>query len=514
MPRYAAIDIGSNTVRMEAADVTGDGPPRILASERQVTRLGEGVFRNGRIAPQAIEELCGVLRNMAAIYKRLDVAGVRAVATAAVRDAANQKEFVTRTSEAIGSPVEVISGQEEARLIHLGVASRWPHSHERFLIIDIGGGSTEIIFSEVGRMRQAFSRPLGALRVNEMFLRTDPPRATDIHRMEEYIQERIAPAIRKIDSARIDRVIATSATASAVVCAVNRIPRARRDEADRRKATTVQVRKLYREISTLDLKARQAMTGIGPRRAEIIIPGAAVLLRLLEALNMQSVYYSAAGVRDGIIADLAARGVGGELSRLSAEEREVVEAMAIRFAVPMRHARKIAKLANDLFSGFADTHKLPRHCGKLLEAAAYLRDVGHYVSDTRHHKHSYYLVANSDLPGFTRMEREIIANLCRYHRKATPAAEHGNLLQMDTESRHAITLLMPLLRLADALDRSRGQRIRSVECRVRDSDFQLVLNVPAETDIDLELWAAERLGGMFREVYGKPLALARNSSVS
>ena len=507
--RIGAIDIGSNSVRMEAADIGPDGPPRILASERQVTRLGAGVFRNGRVAAEAVENLCGVLRGMASVYKRLDVSGVRAVATAAVRDAANQKEFVTRTSEAIGSPVEIISGQEEARLIHLGVASRWPHPKERFLIIDIGGGSTEIIFSEVERMRQAFSRPLGALRVQEMFLKTDPPRESEIHRMEEYIQERIAPALRKIDSTRIDRVVATSATASAVVCAVNRIPRARRDEGDRRKATTAQVRRLYREIREMDLKARQAMTGIGPRRAEIIIPGAAVLLHLLEGLHMQSVYYSAAGVRDGIIADLAARGVGRELSQLSAEEREVVEEMAVRFAVPMRHARKVARLAGDLFTGFADVHKLPRHYGKLLEAASYLHDVGHYVSDTRHHKHSYYLVANSDLPGFTRQEREVIANLCRYHRKATPSEEHGNVQQMDAESRRAVLLLMPLLRLSDALDRSRGQRIRSLECRLREAELNIVLNAPGETDIDLELWAAERLAGMFREVYGRQLMLTR-----
>jgi exopolyphosphatase/guanosine-5'-triphosphate,3'-diphosphate pyrophosphatase len=512
MPRYAAIDIGSNSVRMEAADVGGDGPPRILASERQVTRLGAGVFRNGRISADAIENLCVVLRNMAAIYKRVDVAGVRVVATAAVRDAANQKEIITRASEAISSPVEVISGQEEARLIHLGVASRWPHLRERFMIIDIGGGSAEIIFSDVERMRQAFSRPVGALRVQEMFLRSDPPRENEIHRMEEYIQERIAPALRKIDNARIDRVVATSATASAVICAVNRIPRARREEADRKKATTAQVRRLYREIRTLDLRARQAMTGIGPRRAEIIIPGAAVLLHLLEGLRMESVYYSSAGVRDGIIADLAARGVGKELSQLSTEERDVVEEMALHFAVPMRHARKVARLSNDLFSGFADAHRLPRHYGKLLEAAAYLHDVGHYVSDTRHHKHSYYLVANSDLPGFTRLEREVIANLCRYHRKATPSEQHGNVQQIDGESRHALTLLMPLLRLADGLDRSRGQRIRSLECRERDSDFNILLSAPPETDIDLELWAAERLNGMFREVYGKPLALTRSAA--
>jgi exopolyphosphatase/guanosine-5'-triphosphate,3'-diphosphate pyrophosphatase len=254
------------------------------------------------------------------------------------------------------------------------------------------------------------------------------------------------------------------------------------------------------------------MTGSGPRRAEIIIPGAAVLLYLLEGLRMESVYYSAAGVRDGIIADLAARGVGRELSQLSTEERDVVEEMAIHFAVPMRHARKVAKLSNDLFSGFADAHRLPRHYGKLLEAAAYLHDVGHYVSDTRHHKHSYYLVANSELPGFTRQEREVIANLCRYHRKATPSEEHGNVQQMDDEGRHALTLLMPLLRLADGLDRSRGQRIRSLECRERDSDFNILLSAPPETDIDLELWAAERLNGMFREVYGKTLVLTRSAA--
>ena len=307
-------------------------------------------------------------------------------------------------------------------------------------------------------------------------------------------------------------MVATSATASAVVCAVNRIPRARREEADRRKATTTQVRRLYHEIRGLELKSRQAKTGIGPRRAEIIIPGAAVLLHLLEGLHMQSVYYSAAGVRDGIIADLAARGVGRELSRLSAEERETVEEMAARFAVPMRHARKVARLSNDLFGGFADVHKLPRHYGKLLEAAAYLHDAGHYVSDSGHHKHSYYLVANSDLPGFTRQEREIIANLCRYHRKAMPSEEHANVRQMDVDSRRAVMLMMPLLRLSDALDRSRGQRIRSAECRVRDTDFNIVLTTPAETDIDLELWAAERQNGMFREVYSRPITLTRSAN--
>src|ERR1700722_3077809 len=213
MPRYASIDIGSNSVRMEAAEVTAGEPSRILASERQVTRLGASVFRTGRISQESMDLICGVLGGMAQQYKRLEVNAVRSVATAAVRDASNQQEFIARASAALGTDVEIISGQEEARLIHLGVKSRWPHPKERFLIIDIGGGSAEIILSENERIDQAFSKPLGALRLQELFLKSDPPKAAELHRMHEYIEERLGPAIRRIGAAHIDRVVGTSATA-------------------------------------------------------------------------------------------------------------------------------------------------------------------------------------------------------------------------------------------------------------------------------------------------------------
>jgi exopolyphosphatase/guanosine-5'-triphosphate,3'-diphosphate pyrophosphatase len=509
MPRYAAIDIGSNSVRMETAEVVEGEPTRVLASERQVTRLGASVFRNGRVSLEAMELVCGVLANMAAIYKRLDVAGVRAVATAAVRDASNQHEFIARASAALGADIEIISGQEEARLIHLGVRSRWPHPKERFLIIDIGGGSAEIILSENERIVQSFSKNLGALRLQELFIRTDPPRPSEMHRLGEYIEARIESAVRRIGNSRIDRVIGTSATASAVICAVNRIPRARRDESDRRRATTPQIRRLLKEVSAMDLAQRQKLTGIGPRRAEIIIPGAAVLLHVLEAFRMPALFYSAAGVRDGLIADLAARRVERGLSQLSPDQRTVIEQMAEHYGVALRRARKVARLAADLFHGFQPIHKLPAEAGRLLEAAAYLFDSGHYVSDTRHHKHSYYLVVNSDMPGFTRAERELIANLCRYHRKALPAPEHPNLQMLDADGRRSVALLNPLLRMADGLDRSRAQRVRSVECKIRENDFLITVNAAPETDIDLELWAAERLSELFRQIYGKPATITR-----
>ena len=507
MARYAAVDIGSNSVRMEAAEVLPGALPRILASDRQVTRLGESVFKSGRVSPESLTLVCEMLTAMSAAYKRLDITNVRAVATAAVRDASNQLEFVARASAALGAEIEVISGQEEARLIHLGVRSLWPHPQERFLIVDIGGGSAEIIVSDHDRIGQAWSKPLGALRLQGLFLRTDPPDPAALHQMEEYIDERIGPAVQAIGQMRIDRVVGTSATASAVVSAVNRIPRMRRDEADRKRAATAEIRRLYTNISTMDMRRRQAIPGIGPRRAEIIVPGAAVLLRLLEALKMPALHYSAAGVRDGIIADLVARDAS-QPTQLSPDQRRVVEAMADHYAAPPRHAKTAARLATSLFTAFQSVHKLPAQYGRLLEASAYLHDIGHYVSDTRHHKHSYYLVSSSDMPGFTKLEREIVANLCRYHRKALPDAEHSNLHSLDAESKRAVVLLMPLLRLADSLDRSGEQRVKTVQCAMLPNEFRVTL-IPAEgCDVDLEIWAAEQSAGIFREIYGKPLTVS------
>jgi exopolyphosphatase/guanosine-5'-triphosphate,3'-diphosphate pyrophosphatase len=509
MARYAAVDIGSNSVRLEVAEVIGGNAPRILASERQVTRLGASVFREGRVSAESLDLLCGVLANMAITWRRHDVLSIRAVATAAVRDARNQAEFLARTSTALGTDIEIISGAEEARLIHLGVQSRWPHPKERFLIIDIGGGSAEIILSDDDRICTAYSKPLGALRLQELFLKGDPPGAAELLRMSEYIEERIAPAVREIGRKRIDRVVATSSTAAAVISAVSRIPRTRRDEADRRRATAAQTRRLFKEICAVDLKRRQKIVGIGPRRAEIIIPGTAVLLHVLEAFRMPSLYYSAAGVRDGVIADLVARGAGRELSRLSTEQRTVVEGMVERYSVPMRHAQKVARLANDLFHDLQSVHQLAPPLGRLLEASAYLHDVGHYVSDTRHHKHSYYLVANSDMPGFNLIERGIIANLCRYHRKNMPAPEHDNFQNLSAEDRRAVSVLAPLLRLADSLDRGNGQKVRSAECTVSDKEIVVQLHSSPSAAIELEMWAAGRLDSLFRQIYGRKLTIQR-----
>ncbi|MGH9672158.1 MAG: HD domain-containing protein [Bryobacteraceae bacterium] len=507
MPRYAALDIGSNSVRMMAAEVIPGRPMEILAVDREVTRLGQSVFRSGSVSREALDSLCRYLDRMVESYRKLDVVAVRAVATAAVRDASNQDEFMQRVTQTLGAPVEIVSGQEEARLIHLGVQNRWPHPDKRILIIDIGGGSAEIILSENGRQQHAYSQPLGAIRLTEVFLKSDPPDPRELHRMEEFIEEKMAAPLKHIGPRCCDRAIATSATPAAIVCAVNRVSRSRRDQADRLRATSAQLKKLYRDLSEWDVARRRKAPGIGPRRAEIIVPGAAVLHRFLADFQLPSLYYSVAGVRDGIIADLAARGVGREKSLLSPEQRQVCEQMAQRYGIALRHVRKVAALGHTLFESLAPLHKLPPVYGKMLEAGAYLHDIGHIVTDNGHHRHSQYIVQHADMPGFTDQERAVIGNLCRHHRKSMPGAKHPDFQALPSELRKVVTQLIPLLRLADSLDRTHEQRVEGIECQLRDGSVVIYLKSSADTDLDQ--WAGERVAEVFQQVYEHKLAVVR-----
>ena len=492
---------------MEAAEIVPGQPLRILASDREVTRLGESVFRSGSVSEDALAAACAVLSRMAALYRKLDVVGVRAVATSAIRDTRNQQAFLARASEAAGTPVEIISGREEARLIHLGVQTVWPQTGKRVLIIDIGGGSAEIISSENGRLRDAYSKPLGAVRLRENFLKDDPPTERQLHQMREFIQEKLAGVVSRLGTSGWDRAVATSATASAVASAISRVPRSRRENVDRLRVSTAEVRRLYTRIAEMNVARRRKVTGIGPRRAEIIVPGVAVLLQFLQDFSLRSAYYSRAGVRDGIIADLAARNVGAELSRLTREQRHEVEVMSRRFGVQTDHGRKVADIASLLFTALQPLHELPPAAGKILEASAHLHDVGHWISSVGHHKHSFYVVANADMPGFTQRERLLIASLCRYHRKAMPNPEHSPFQSLQPDDRRVLLQLIPLLRLADNLDRAHDQRVKSVECRLRDGEVSLVIH--ARGDADLEQWGAERAAETFREIYHRQLSVVR-----
>lgn len=506
MPLYAAVDIGSNSVRLAVADVVPGQSYRLVAADREVTRIGESVFATGRVSGKSIEATCQVLGRFARKYSEWQPASVRAVATSALRDARNQQEFLAAASKAVGAPVEIISGREEARLIHLGVLARWPRRDPSLLLLDIGGGSAEVIRSEGGAIRYATSLPLGAVRLTGNFLRHDPPEPEELAALEEYVEQQFEPALRRLGPHRPGRAIGTSATAAAVVCAVNRIKSSDREDADGRRARLAEIRRLYRELVSLDVSGRRRLPGIGPRRAEIIVAGAAVLLYFVEHFTSGSLYYSQAGLRDGVIADLALRRVTSEDVALDPQQRQSVTEMARRYGVSPAHSRQVAALARSLFLGLASLHRLPLRYGRWLEAAAYLHDIGHFVSSTRHHRHSWYLVVNSDLPGFTEHEKRIVAALCRYHRKSLPDPGHDTFRQLEAEDREAVRRLTPLLRIADGLDRSHHQLVTSVDCRVSDGETRLW--VEGRPGLELDLWAARQTASAFQEVYQSRLLVA------
>ena len=318
MPRYAAIDVGSNSIRLLVAAVDSKGRFDTLASDRQVVRLGTGVFRDGKMSESSMDLACRVLERMTSEYRDFKVEAVRAVGTSALRDASNQVEFVARASAIMRTPLYVISGVEEARLVQRGVQARWPKLRKPVLIVDIGGGSAQLILSENGRLVDSFSKQLGAVRLTEVYLKSDPPDPREIARLQKHIRERLAGPLERFGHGQVHRMIATSSTAAAVVCAVNEIKRSKRDEADTLAASSKQVADLLQRVSSLDLEGRAAVTGVGPRRAEIIVAGVAVLSEVMDAIGLSRLHYSIAGVRDGVVADLAAEAMAGDAALVSA----------------------------------------------------------------------------------------------------------------------------------------------------------------------------------------------------
>jgi exopolyphosphatase / guanosine-5'-triphosphate,3'-diphosphate pyrophosphatase len=360
-----------------------------------------------------------------------------------------------------------------------------------------------------GGMVEGYSRPLGAVRLKEVFLDKDPPRREQILRLQEFIDEKLEMVVRRLGRQAFVRGIATSASAAAIVCAVNGIARTDRASATQKMATQEQVRRLYRELIAMPVEQRRKIPGIGPRRAEIVVAGIAVFLRAMERFDLPALYYSNAGVREGVVADLNTRGDVSRRGVMPDEQRRVVETFAKRYGISLAHAKITASFAVELFDRLESLHRLERRYARLLEAACHMLDVGHYVSDTGHHKHSHYLVRHADLPGFTEDEKQLIALLCRFHRKSLPASRHAEVAALSPQRKRILELLIPFVRIADALDRSRDQHVRLARCELKGDAVVLTLEAEEGKDYALEEWAVERSGASFKAVYQRNLVIGK-----
>lgn len=507
MPTFAAVDIGSNSVRLKIARLQSRRLHPVH-EDREVTRLGEGVFRSGFLTPESMAETIKVLRRFHRTVQQIGVDKVRVVATSALRDARNSQAFLEWVRSATGWRVEIISGMEEARLIHLGLVSISRIGRSTTLMIDLGGGSCELTVTRDGRIRDAVSLPLGAVRLTDEFLRHDPARKGELKRLQGFVAREVNRIARRIGTARVKRVIATSGTAAALASAAAHLWRGKGRQ--RHAVTQPEMTRLCKRLARLPVADRRKIEGVGLRRAEIIVAGAVVYRELFDRLHLAGFGYSPLGLRDGILAQMAADYDQSTRSgrQLESERWESIFKAVDHYHVERRHALDVRESAVLLFAKLRSVHRLPPEYREWLSAAAMLYEVGDYVNRNGHHRHTYYIIANSEILGYTPQQRRIIAAVARYLGKSRPALEDGPMKLVDPADRAPIQRAILLLRLARALNLSRSRAVRQVRIGVRSPEVRLTLIPRRNVGIDLELWAIEKERPYFLEVFGRELSTA------
>jgi len=514
MPTFAAIDIGSNSCRLKIAAVE-QHHLKTLHEDREVTRLGESVFETGEISPEAMAGTVQALRRFHKAVQLHVVDKVRVVATSAMRDARNAAAFVEWVKSATGWKVEVISGLEEGRLIHLGVVTHEPGAKGRCLLIDLGGGSCEVTLSDVGRIKEMVSLPLGAVRLQQEFLRQDPPAKEDIGRLKQYIDRELKRAERKLGLPRVSLVIATSGTAAALaeasVALAAKIPVRKTvpKKFVRHKpleAKTPAVRRLADKLLKMDNAHRAAVPGIGPRRSEIITGGALVYATLLERMGLRGFRYSPLGLRDGILAQMLAE-VDLRASvhqKLETERWAGVIEVCRRYGIDQKKAEPVRQHVVELFDALTVVHGLPGEYRLWLQAAAMMQEVGKFMNHQGHHRHTQYIVANSEIFGLSPEQRLVVSALTRYMGKTRPDPMDRVMRGIPGLDQGYVVRAVVLLRLALALNQDRASAVVRLKTSVYPKRVVLQL-VPGRGGAALEAWSLKKEAGYFREVFGREL---------
>ena len=486
--RLAAIDVGSNSVHMLIADVNRDGHIEVVDRVKEMVRLGRKSFTTGRLTEESMDLAVRALMNFRRLLQVRRVQKVRAVATSAVREARNRAAFIRRVRKETGIPVEVISGQEEARLIFQAARHALGLEGGPFLLVDVGGGSVELVLVKDGRRLWMHSVKLGVARMSEQFLTDDPPTAAQRRRLEKHLDKEIGELMRDARKARVVSAIGTSGTINTLVA----MARAERGEELGRlhgaSASAAEVARLARELCEANAAMRIDLPGMDAKRSDLM-PAAGMLadfvLRKSGAAELTACTWA---LREGLLLGLA-RNTSGRTS--TEARRRSVMMLSRRFCGSNEHGKQVARLALKLFDATALVLGLPANARELLEYAALLHDVGHAIDHDRHNRHSYYLIKNTELLGFEPAEIEVIAQAARGHRKQAPSLDSAELRTLIAGKRRMVRGIAAILRVADALDRSHFGVVRGID--VSYSPGRLIIEVASNRDkADLELWTGER----------------------
>ncbi|MHC5933263.1 Ppx/GppA phosphatase family protein [Nostoc sp.] len=524
----AAIDLGTNSLHMVVVKIDPRLPAfSIIAREKETVRLGDRNLTTGELKPEIIKKAIAALGRFQEVAKTSNAETIIAVATSAVREAPNGKDFLHRIETELGLSVDLISGQEEARRIYLGVLSGMEFHKQPQMIVDIGGGSTELILGDSNEPRTLTSTKVGAVRLTSELITTDPISNTEFQQLQAYargmLERSVDEVLANLQLGESPRLVGTSGTIETLAMIHARekssvIP----STLNGYQFSLKDLRELVNRLRKLSNSETAAIPGMPDKRAEVILAGAVILQEAMTLLGSESITVCERSLREGVIVDwMLTHGLIEDKLRYqsSVRERNVLK-LANKYHVNLEYSDRVAKFAESLFD---QTQGTLHHWGaderQLLWAAAILHNCGHYISHSSHHKHSYYLIRNGELLGYTETEIEIIANLARYHRKSPPKKKHEdyqNLLTKD--QRQMVSQLSAILRLAVALDRRQIGAIAQVQCEYYPQFQQVNLLIfPSKYDDDcaLELWSLDYKKGVFEEEFGvKLVATLEKSSVA
>jgi exopolyphosphatase/guanosine-5'-triphosphate,3'-diphosphate pyrophosphatase len=506
--RIAAIDIGTNSVHMIIVRVRPDLSFEVVDREKVMVRLGAGGLDGKALTTEAMNAALQALSKFKRLAESHRVDEILAAATSATREARNGGEFLARVERETGIRPRVITGTEEARLIHQAAVYGVDVGTARAVVIDVGGGSTEITLGNATAIQAARSFKIGVIRLTERFVQSDPLSGRDERKLSKHILSEINRHCDQITAIGFDRVIGTSGTilslgAVAATAARGTTP----TELRNLRVSAKQVRKLRKEIVALTPEQRLTVPGLDPRRADLVVAGAVLLDTILRRLGAEELTLCDLALREGLVLDYIRRNRRqiAQVDKIPDVRRRSTLELAERCNYYAEHAQQVIRLALALFDQSRAVHGLSDREREWLEFAALLHDVGGLISYARHHRHSYYLIKNGDLRGFHPDEIEVIALVARYHRRGTPKRSHDEYANLSSSLRKAVRTLSSILRVAESLDRSHAQAITGLELRDRGDDALLLVHTAS--DAELEVWATNRHLQPFEKLLGKPVRL-------
>lgn len=499
MQTIAAIDVGSNAMRMVVGRVVYDGKIEIVENMRLPVRLGQDAFTTGFVNEETAQQAVDAFSRFGKVVDDYDVEKIRAVATSAMRELNNSDLLIDRIARTTGIDIEIISGEEEARLIHLAVAQSVSLKNKHALVIDIGGGSVEVTLSQNGNILSTESYNMGTVRLLKK-LSGVKNSAMPFHKLvREYAEAARHRIDREIGSKKIDICIGTGGNIEEMGRLRQKLFKRDSDGA----ITLEELDKLVETLSRMKFEERMRKFKLKPDRADVILPASIVLQMIAHEAKIKEVTIPNVGLKDGVLWDM----VFHMRESLNVSSREQVWTSALglgeKYQFDAEHAKLVAYHAGKLFDFSGALHNLGEENKLLLEIAALLHDIGHFISTVDHNKHGYYILKANPLIGLSEIQQDIVANIMLYHRKSTPSIEDENFRALTPKDRLVVVKLSALMRLADALDVSHTGRVKDIQLEPHKSIWKLKLQ--GAGDLMLERWTLEKRQKFFQDVFGVKL---------